>query len=112
MVQMSPQQARDAVEKGEFGRDIVEAADKVAVVLTQSWCPQWHEMRRFAAGFQEAAVFFLEYDKTDFFDEFRGFKEETFGNDEIPYVRYYRSGKLVAQSNAVPEEQFRSNFEQ
>ncbi|UFS71155.1 hypothetical protein LPW11_02935 [Geomonas sp. RF6] len=111
MEKMSEQQAREAIQRGEIGSDITEAAEKVAVILTQSWCLQWHEMRSYAAGFQDAAVFYIEYDKTELFEDFRTFKEETFGNDQIPYVRYYRGGKLVAQSNAVAQETFRANLE-
>jgi len=110
MEKMTVQQAKDAMENGEFGKDLVEASDKVAVILTQSWCPQWKEMREYAHYIDGAALFYLEYDKTDFFDEFRAFKEETLGNDQIPYVRYYRGGRLVAQSNFVPETTFRANL--
>jgi hypothetical protein len=102
-------QAQHAIEQGDFGSDITGAAEKVAVILTQSWCPQWHAMKNFVADFKGAAVFYLEYDKTDYFDAFRAFKENTWRNDQIPYVRYYAAGKLVAESNAVPEETFRSN---
>ena len=100
-------QALETIKNGEFGADIIGSASRVAVILTQSWCPQWHSMKKFVSDFKEAEVYCLEYDKTDYFDSFRIFKENTFGNDKIPYIRYYCDGKLVTETNAVSFEDFR-----
>lgn len=104
-------QAVAAVRDGEFGDDITSSAEKVAVILTQSWCPQWHAMKSFVTNFTGADIWFLEYDLTDYFDSFRQFKEQKLGNDQIPYVRYYSAGVLVAESNAVSEQVFRTYLE-
>lgn len=104
------EQALTAIRNGDFGDDIICSAENVAVILTQNWCPQWRVMKQFAADFTGAEVYFLEYDKTDFFDAFRAFKEQVLGNDLIPYVRYYFKGVLIAESNAVPEAIFRRNL--
>jgi len=82
----------------------------VAVILTQSWCPQWHAMKSSVANFSGADIWLLEYDLTDYFDTFRRFKEQELGNDQIPYVRYYADGVLVAESNAVSEQTFRTHL--
>lgn len=103
-------QALDAIKNGEFGADITGSADKVAIILTQSWCPQWQSMKRFVVDFTGAEIFFLEYDLTGFFDEFIRFKENRLGNDQIPYIRYYIGGSLVADTNAVSENIFRRKF--
>lgn len=99
-------QALIAMRDGEFGDEVIRSADKVAIILTQSRCPQWHAMKQFVADITAAEVYFWEYDRTDYFDAFREFKERVLGNDQIPYVRYYSGGALVAESNAVPEELF------
>jgi len=99
-----------AVRDGEFSDDIIRSAEKVAVILTQSWCPQWHAMKQYAVDFSDAEIYSLEYDRTDYFDEFRQFKEEVMGNDQIPYVRYYTGGVLIAESNVVSEGIFRQNL--
>ncbi len=103
-------QALDAITNGEFGNDIIGTSEKVAVILTQSWCPQWYAMKLFAADFSGAEIYFLEYDRTNFFDEFRRFKEQVLGNDQIPYVRYYSDGVLIAESNYVSAETFQQNI--
>lgn len=110
MKTITKDQAEFAMEHGDFGGEITAIADKVAVILTQSWCPQWHAMKSFVSEEKEAEVFCLEYDKTDYFDKFRMYKENTLRNDLIPYVRYYRGGKLVAESNAVSQGVFHTNF--
>jgi hypothetical protein len=103
-------QALSAIRTGEFGDDIICSAEKVAVILTQSWCPQWHAMKKFVTDFTGAEIYSLEYDQTDFFDEFRRFKEQALGNDQIPYVRYYSDGVLIAESNYVSAETFQRNI--
>lgn len=103
-------QALDAITNSEFGNEIIRSAGKVAVILTQSWCPQWHAMKQFSSDFTDAQVYLLEYDQTDYFDAFRDFKERVLGNDQIPYVRYYSDGNLIAESNAVSHTLFQDNL--
>jgi hypothetical protein len=82
--------------------------------MTQGWCPQWFSMKVWLANMErkkrpkdyELTVFELVYDMTDFFEEFLAHKERYWGNIEIPYIRYYRDGKLVATSNYVPSRTF------
>jgi hypothetical protein len=109
MRKLSEQECRACMDSGEFPAGIVRAADSVAVVLTQSWCPQWRRMRSYLESAVEGAgleVFWVEYDLEGFFEPFMAFKEEVFGNREVPYVRYYRGGELAAQSNYVERDRF------
>lgn len=110
MKSISKDQALTCVMQKEFGDDIIHSAENVVVILTQSWCPQWLAMRLFVSGFSDSNVYFLEYDRTDYVDIFREFKEKAFGNDQIPYIRYYRNGILTKVSNAVSEDVFRKNL--
>jgi len=103
---ISNDQALSAIVMKEFSDDIIRSADHVAVILTQSWCPQWHAMKRFVTEFSAAEVYFLEYDRSDCFAAFREFKEKILGNDQIPYIRYYLNGVLTGVSNAVTEDAF------
>jgi hypothetical protein len=96
----------------------VRAASRlVAVVLTQDWCGQWAAMDGYLGEMGarnpelELAVFQLEYNRVDYFQEFLRFKEQVLGNAVIPYVRYYRDGLLIGQSNYVSERQFLSFFQ-
>ena len=98
-----------AVEHGEFAEEIRGKTPKTAIILTQSWCPQWTAMHRYLNEAEKKAhdasidlsIFFIEYDKESWFEEFMVFKENEFKNREIPYVRYYQDGKCIKDSNFI-----------
>lgn len=118
--QLTDDQARYAMEHGEFPPEVREAAPNVAVVLTQGWCPQWTSMNVWL-GFKEKrrrpkdldiTIFEYIYDKSDFFVEFMRFKEQQFGNDQVPYIRYYKDGSLLGESNYVTSRKFLTYFKE
>lgn len=99
------------MKAGEFPAETISAAPAVAIILTQSWCPQWRflsfylkDVESECEGCLDIAV--LEYDKEPFFEDFMNFKERHFGNYEVPYIRYYRDGALVAESNFISRQGF------
>lgn len=97
----------------DFGPEVREAAELVAVVLTQGWCPQWKMMLAWldtAVAAAGATSFHLVYDEEDFYEPFMAWKEDVLGNRNVPYVRYYRGGVLVAESNYVSKDGFVANF--
>ena len=116
--QLSPAQAAAAMRQGEFDDSVLGAAANVAVVLSQDWCGQWVDMDRWLGELARAprsehpgvVVFHLLYNREAFFQEFMQFKEDVLGNDLVPYVRYYRGGRLVGQSNHVSALRFLSWF--
>ncbi len=115
---ISDQQAQHAIDNGEFGPEVIAAAPCVAVVLTQSWCPQWIVMERWLRGFErdgkpaelDLCVAEYVYDKSPISNAFRRFKESVYRNGQIPYVRYYHDGRLISQSNYVGSRDFLSIF--
>jgi hypothetical protein len=116
--EITPAQAEWAMRNGEFDDAVRGAARNVAVLMSQDWCGQWADMDRYLdrlAGNPQArepdlVVFQLLYNRLDSFEEFLHFKERVLGNDQIPYVRYYREGRFIGQSNYVSELQFLSFF--
>lgn len=109
MQRLSAAEIAQAMESGDFGEGVRAAAPRVAVVLTQSWCPQWTMMLSWleAAGREaEARVYYAEYDLESYFEPFMAFKEDVLGNRSVPYVRYYRDGALVAESNYLAKDGF------
>jgi hypothetical protein len=117
-LELTREQAEAAMSQGEFGEDVRDASRLVAVVLTQDWCGQWAAMDGYLTEMGsrhpelELTVFLCEYNRVDYFQEFLNFKEQVLGNRLIPYVRYYREGSLVGQSNYVSERQFLSFFQE
>lgn len=112
---ITEKQTREAIANGEFGKEVVASQKHVAIILTQSWCSQWVHLNRSLESLEqkyeyEIDIYELEYDKVDYFDDFRRFKENTLKNDLIPYIRYYTDGKLVGETNYVSVNEFLSMF--
>lgn len=55
-------------------------------------------------------VFYLCYNKKSFSREFMRVKETAWKNSHVPYVRYYRDGSLVNESNYAGKTNFLVNF--
>jgi len=109
MKKLSAEHCLALIDEGDFGPDILGAADAVAVVLTQSWCPQWTWMHGYLTALPPIVgteIFWVEYDKERFFEPLMRFKESVFGNNQVPYVRYYRGGKLATESNYIDKGGF------
>jgi hypothetical protein len=108
-IKLTPEQCAAAVRDGEFGDDVIKASPSVVVILTQSWCPQWTRMRDYIGRMADdpaRRIFSVEYDLEPYFENFMNFKETKFGNDQVPYVRYYRNGSLARESNYLDERGF------
>ncbi|OHD80429.1 MAG: hypothetical protein A3J97_05020 [Spirochaetes bacterium RIFOXYC1_FULL_54_7] len=109
MTRLSAAQCGHAIAKGDFGPEVIASAPRVAVVLTQSWCPQWVMMRMWldrAEKDADATVFLVEYDKEDYFEDFMAFKEDMLGNRSVPYIRYYRDGVFTGDGNFIGKDGF------
>jgi glutaredoxin len=97
------EECKAAIAQGDFAlpSDLSEAG--MAIILTQSWCPQWKAMKAYLETAEKAgaAILYVEYDTESFFEDFMRFKEETYKNREIPYVRYFQNGVFSGDSNYV-----------
>lgn len=108
--QIIEEQARYAIENGEFDKSVIASKNKVVVILTQSWCPQWRSMDRWVYDMptdEDIDVYELEYNKTDYFVEFRSFKENVWRNYDVPYLRFYEAGICVEQTNYIGQIQMK-----
>ena len=109
VILLTETECRLAMEKGDF--DLPElSGHTAALILTQSWCPQWKAMKNYLPEAEKSLpgleILYIEYDLTPFFDDFMLFKEKTCDNREIPYVRYYKDGKFISASNYVSLDGF------
>lgn len=117
---ISEKQARDAIAGGEFDEDIRKSGKFVAVVLTQDWCPQWSALNGTLNAMEkkgepegyDISLYVLVYNRTSYSADFMAFKERVFGNYEIPYVRYYKDGELIGESNWVSKKGFLGHFKE
>lgn len=112
-VEMTEDQASAAIKNGEFGEDLTGADRNVAIILTQDWCPQWMAMKRWLSKGEndtDITVFYFVYNRSSISKEFMGFKETVFNNYLIPYVRYYKNGSLIHESNFTSRKRFTGVF--
>lgn len=115
MKTITDEQASYAVCHGEFAIDVIASKPYVAIILTQEWCPQWTAMKYWLHKLNETELCDLDiyefvYSDSKLFESFMRFKEIKWGNDLIPYVRYYEKGKLFANSNYVSKQAFFEYF--
>jgi hypothetical protein len=103
---LTERECTDAVKKGDF--EPLEGTG--ALILTQSWCPQWKAMKSYLPEAEKAGnnvtILYVEYDTEAFFTEFMIFKENTYQNRGIPYVRYFQEGGFSGESNYVSLQGF------
>lgn len=94
-------------DHGEFPETITGHSEKVVVIMTQDWCSQWAAMKEYLPEFAEnVSIFVLEYNRHTQFARILDFKENTFGNQAVPYLRFYAQGVLVSESNYLPKNSF------
>ena len=121
---LSEDDIHTAIAKGEFPEHIRTAADNVAIIATQDWCPEWKFMQRWMeretaaadssdtrADTPDVAVFTVIYNKTPYQESFMRLKEDTWKSTLIPYVRYYRNGRLIDDTNRVSRDAFYQRFQ-
>lgn len=107
--QINKEQAMYAIENGEFGKDITASKNKVVVIMTQDWCPQWLALKSWVYEIEteeDIDIYELEYNRVDYFDTFMNFKENIWGNHNVPYLRFYKEGTLINESNYIDRLQF------
>lgn len=111
MTEITDVQAEYIIDKKEIPAEIINAGEKVAVVLTQNWCPQWVAMKMWLPRVDDdIKIFYQCYNVKAYSYKLMKVKESIFGNDLIPYVRYYRNGKLTKESNYVGKNDFLKEF--
>jgi hypothetical protein len=110
-------ECKTAIEKGDFDATLY-AGKAAAIILTQSWCPQWKSMKAYLPKVEEAIadvkIYYVEYDIEEWKklenEAFMTFKENTFNNREIPYVRYYKNGAFSRDGNYISLDGFKSRL--
>lgn len=111
MVEITDIQAEYIIENKKIPEEIINAGDRVAVVLTQNWCPQWVAMKLWLPKIDDdIKIFYQCYNVKPYSYKLMKVKETAFGNDLIPYLRYYKKGKLIKETNYVGRNEFLSYY--
>lgn len=107
--EITKEQALYAIKNGEFSSEVISSKNRVVVVMTQDWCPQWTFMRSWLYSLElddEVEIYELIYNKVDYFKEFLAHKENVWHNHDVPYLRYYKGGKLINETNYKNQKSF------
>lgn len=115
---LTGEQAAYAVENKEFAHEILTSSSKVAIVLSQSWCPWYSRLKSWMSGVEKDAeyasqdldIYEFIYDETTLKGKFISLKENKWKNGTIPYIRYYVNGSFVRDTNFVDKEDFFTQF--
>lgn len=115
---LSDDAARHAIEHHEFPSDVLNSSRTVAVVSTQSWCPDWKRVDRWLRKLVDTQkpddfdldVYTVIYDREPYFNDYRAVKEHVWKNGFVPYIRYYVDGEFVADSNQLSADRFLDIF--
>ena len=109
-LKINDDQMKAAIRTKEFEKGITASAGKVAIIMTQDWCPQWHQMNDYLEELSreplDIDVYEVLYNKEKYYHDFMNFKEEVFKNNYIPYIRFYINGKFTAESNYISKKNF------
>ena len=120
--QLTVERAKSAMETGEFPKEVIGSNKHVAVVLTQDWCSQWSQMKFWLKSLEKEEspegspqdldidVYEFVYNTVDIFQSFMDFKERSFKNGLIPYIRYYSNGNFTGDSNFTSSPSFLDRF--
>ncbi len=108
LIALTPEHIEYTIDQGDFPPEVLESKTRVAVVMTQDWCPQWGYMKDYLPGIEDADldIYVTLYNTEAYGDAFMEFKEDVFENALIPYVRYYVNGQFKKASNFVSREHF------
>lgn len=108
-MKINEEQVMFVVKNGEFPPDMINSKKNVVVIMTQDWCPQWVNMKSWVYTVETAEdidIYEVEYNREIYFNAFMSFKESVWKNYDVPYLRYYKHGELIKESNYVSSTGF------
>lgn len=105
------------MENKEISNDIKNTSEKVLAIFTQDWCGDWKGLNRELVANEQnndvdLTVFICKYNESPLYEEFMSFKEKEWKNDLIPYLRYYKNGNFIKDTNHLPFQRIMNVFQQ
>lgn len=91
----------------DISEEIKKYSENVLTIFTQDWCKDWEMLNReieknLNTTQYDITIFLSAYNHSKHFDNFRDFKETHWANNFIPYLRYYKNGELIKETNQLP----------
>ena len=107
---------QNIIDTKEVSDDIKKSAENVLVVCTQDWCGDWKSLERELKSNEDKShiditIYICMYNQSSLYESFMNFKENVWNNDLIPYLRYYKNGSFIKDSNHLPFQRLIKVFE-
>ena len=105
------------MENKEVSNDIKNTSEKVLAIFTQDWCGDWKGLNRELNANEQNSdidltVFICTYNESSLYEDFMNFKENEWKNELIPYLRYYKNGSFIKDTNHLPFQRIMNVFNQ
>ncbi len=105
---MTDAEMLETAEIQEIPKSLLDKSKNVIAIFTQDWCPDWHGLERdFKKNenySEDIFVCIAIYNQSTHSEKVMTFKETVWKNGFIPYVRCYKNGEFIKESNAMPFE--------
>ena len=107
---------QNIIDTKEVSDNIKNASENVLAIFTQDWCGDWKGLERELKANEEKSpvditIFICLYNESPLYESFMNFKENTWNNELIPYLRYYKKCKLLKDGNHLPFQRLIKVFE-
>lgn len=111
---MSDEEMLETAQTKEMPASLLAKSKNVIAIFTQDWCPDWHRTERDFKSkekySEDILVCIAIYNTSKYSEEVMTFKENVWKNGLIPYIRCYKEGKFVRDSNAMAFERIVKAF--
>ena len=107
---------QNIIDSKEVSDNIKNASENVLAIFTQDWCGDWKGLERELKANEENSpvditIFICLYNESPLYESFMNFKENTWKNELIPYLRYYKKGEFIKDTNHLPFQRLIKAFE-
>ncbi|MEI0581349.1 hypothetical protein [Brachyspira pilosicoli] len=105
------------IENKEVSNNIKNIAENVLAIFTQDWCGDWKGLKRELNANEQNSdvdltIFICIYNQSGLYEDFMNFKENEWKNELIPYLRYYKNGNFIKDTNHLPFQRIMNVFNQ
>ncbi|WP_295158946.1 hypothetical protein [uncultured Brachyspira sp.] len=106
---------QNIIDTKEVSDNIKKDAENVLAVFTQDWCGDWNNLKRELDANKDNSIditiFICMYNQSPLYEPFMNFKETVWNNGLIPYLRYYKNGSFIKDTNHLPFQRLIKAFE-
>ncbi len=97
---------QNIIDNKDIPDSIKNKSENVIAIFTQDWCGDWHRVQNELEKNKDINdididVFICVYNQSALHEPFMNFKESVWNNDLIPYLRFYKNGNFIKDSNII-----------